>query len=141
MDDILFTEVTNIETNKLNEYLTSLKSKLKPVELEETVLTEDTITLEEFSILETNAIENYKILVTELENLFSFDLYKIYKLSIKNYNFYSEYCAVLSEKSVYKNLIGQVSRVILKNYKTPVVPNSKMFNMKYVMYMEDLLFF
>lgn len=141
MDDILFTEVTNIETNKLNEYLTSLKSKLKPVELEETVLTEDTITLEEFSILETNAIENYKILVTELEDLFSFDLYKIYKLSIKNYNFYSEYCAVLSEKSVYKNLIGQVSRVILKNYKTPVVPNSKMFNMKYVMYMEDLLFF
>jgi len=146
MDDILFAEVSNIELIKLNDYLNSLKAKIRTFDTDESssseeVITENSISIEEFTALETNAISSYKALIAELNELFSFDLYKAYKLVFKNFNFFFEYQQILNEKSMYKNLVSQMDHLKLKNYSIPLLPNTKMFNMKYVMYMEDLLFF
>ena len=146
MDDILFSEIERIESTKLSDYLNNLKLKIKQPETDETVVSEETITddsisAEEFLILEASAVNSHKALITELGESFSFDLYKAYKLILKNFNFFSEYKHILSEKFMHKNLASQIGYLKLQNYSTPISPSTKMFNMKYVMYMEDLLFF
>lgn len=95
----------------------------------------------DFDLLRQVANEEYEVSVSKIRSLFAFEVFTLYESQFQNFDFKSQYFNVLGEMFEVTDLLSSKFFLKFGFDKKNYLPSIRSFNIKYILYMEDFLFF
>lgn len=126
------TEETNCETPEIIDDINEIDTNPSKVSVNSEV---------ELEVLEADAKSNHNSSLQNLSSLLGFQIYEKYSKYFEGFSFFKKYHDILVDTEVRVDLLSNEFFLKLEACKQITVPLRNSFNIKYVMYMEDYLFF